>query len=431
MLRSLLAGLALLCLMAAPAPAQALATNDEVYARTRAAFLADDYARLDAMAESGRAGSARTTDGNWQLAVFYGTFDFPAFVLGEEKEADLTTYDRLLARIDAWMAARPGSIAAAVVKARVLTGRGWHQRGGDYAANVPEAAMRAFSDDLMRAFAVLGASSEGGARDPAWHQALLSIYMAYGDRANFADAADRALGLHPGYHPLYGTIMRANLPQWRGSPEEMEAAARRIAAAARIVGEEDAAYARAYWSIARDNLIVEQFFKNTQADWKRMRAGFEAIEAAYPSDYNLNHFAWFACKGVDPQTALRLLDRIGTNIVPDVWDYEGHWQHCRNWASQPNPPLAGERPDQTPIYVVAAFDRAADGALAPAFEPAVHPSEEAAVAAARSLVAAHRGVTAWKIIPSIAGETVFAPEVLFTAGETLTADDMRRQAVRR
>lgn len=49
----------------------------------------------------------------------------------------------------------------------------------------------------------------------------------------------------------------------------------------------------------------------------------------------------------------------------------------------------------TTLYVLAAFDRADDGELRPAFQPQQMPSESAAVARAKLMISQYAGVIAW------------------------------------
>ena len=413
----------LFSLLAFPASADRLANTDAIYKEVSALFHAKDYAGLDALADGWRDGSARIDSGSWRLTTFYTTFVSSRYMLGNDVSWGDSTYPIVLEQIDEWIRQRPDSIAAPIIKADLLVSRGWSKRGTGYVYEVSKEGMQDFVKYLHQAHDVLSSSRERGARDPAWHEELLTIYMALGEYAAFEDAADRALQLHTGYYPLYFAIMRASLPHWGGAPGATEAAARRIAAAAAVTGEADTAYARSYWSISRDAPIAEKFFKDWLVDWPRVRAGFEEIVANYPSDWNMNAFAWFACKVGDRETALRLLDRIGTAIEPDMWDYIQHPHYCRQVASQPAPPHAGGRPDQSPLFVVVAFDRDATGGLKNLPET-MHPDANAAIAAATSLASEHDGAIAWRLIPSIAGQTVFAPELLFEAGDTLSFDDI-------
>lgn len=424
MLRLVLAFL--LSMLAAAAHGDELAERKAIFDEVHRTFLNEDFARLDKWADEWRVGPVRTDSGFWKLGHFYSTFTHPEYVYVES--SDLGDFDRNEARIDRWRSANPASIAAPIVKAKTIAARAWHQRGYGYIGSVTEAGMRGFLEDMRRAHEVLMQARDGSMRDPAWYESLLFIYMATGQAEKFEHLAEEALALHPGYFPIYSAIMYHNLPQWGGNMNSIEQAARQISAAAARIGEADEAYTRAYLTISDEPNISERFFSNTASDWASLKKGFTKIVQRYPTPLNLNNFARFSCRGIDPESALALLDRIGPDIVPEAWAYPQQAEDCQQWASHPQPSVVGKPDRPEPIFVLVAFDKGPDGNIAPALESASHPTEEHAIAEAEGLVAAHAGVAVWRVMPKMAGDIGIEPETLFQQGDTLSFEEMYRQA---
>ena len=418
----------LLCLLAAPglAAADETAERDAIQAEVKAAFWAGDFGRLDAMADGWRDGAARTGSGRWKLGLFYATFSSAPTILG--KDVDTAGIDRLTAQADAWVGARPDSLVAPVVKGYALYHGAWLKRGNGFVAELGAGAMQAFLDASWDTLLYLDSVREREAREPQWYVLALETLLGVGAIAEFDATLDDALEYHPRYDNLAFVAVRRNQARWGGSPDTMEATARRFAAAAGSPAEGDVAYARFYWSAATGE-YRQEVIAGTNADWKKIRAGFRAIVADYPEPLNLNRFAWFACIAQDKPTTRELLTTLGDRILPEVWEYAEMPQACLEWSNEPDHPAPAGMPEPYTFYIALAFEHGPDGALRPAGEPAMVASAEEAVKAAEKAAPSHAGAIAWRIDPP--REAVWPPpEVLFQHGEVISYEELSRRGRR-
>lgn len=59
-----------------------------------------------------------------------------------------------------------------------------------------------------------------------------------------------------------------------------------------------------------------------------MRAGFDDMVARYPDPWNLNAYAYFACKAQDFKTMNRILEQIGDRSLYPVWPGSDTLEEC-------------------------------------------------------------------------------------------------------
>ena len=69
------------------------------------------------------------------------------------------------------------------------------------------------------------------------------------------------------------------------------------------------------------------------AIWDRLRAGFEEINAAYPTAWNAHHFAFYACMAGDFATVRHLLTTNRRPPVREAWDSPIIYEQCRQKAA--------------------------------------------------------------------------------------------------
>lgn len=406
------------------AMADEAAERDAISRDVRRAFQQGDYAQLDEWADRYRDTQERTGSGQWKLIVFYGTFAAPGYILGKPNgEFDLATIDAVLARVDQWIAARPSSVAALIVKAQTLHNRAWHIRGDQFIHAVSKQALQDYLAANRKTYEYLQEVRPRAARDPDWYTVMLSVLLGPGLHAEFDAVAAEALEYHPGYYNIHYVIMRRHYPQWGGTRESLDKAADQIAAAAETVGEGDTAYARAYWAVVGD-LQRNEFYPIGNA-WPRMKRGFEQLAAAYPTTWNLNHFAWLACIAGDKPATAGLLHRIGKDIVRSVWGYDDMPSACREMAAQPDTPRPAELDRLPAMIIVAGFDRDENGRLQPSFEPVIVATVEAAVEQAKGLAGRHDGIIAWRLEPPDRHNRMPPPEVLYSDGDVPAFDEMK------
>ncbi len=118
-------------------------------------------------------------------------------------------------------------------------------------------------------------------------------------------------------------------PLWYGSYREMEGFAKYAADQTRDrLGEE--MYTRVYWYISNGCGCVVP--GDTLADWAKMKAGFQDILKRYPSQWNVNGFAYFSCRAGDRATLRSLMQRLTTPQLA-LWVHSAtYYDQCRAWA---------------------------------------------------------------------------------------------------
>jgi len=118
--------------------------------------------------------------------------------------------------------------------------------------------------------------------------------------------------------PAAGRVGNYLSPKWGGSYEEVEALAQRTTKLP--LGADYSLYTRVYWHVTGGEELEFEPFQDSLASWPLMKAGFEGLMKRYPkSKWNLNAFAYFACRADDGLTYGALRARIGQDVMPDAW----------------------------------------------------------------------------------------------------------------
>ncbi len=159
---------------------------------------------------------------------------------------------------------------------------------------------------------------------------MLEVGLAQGwPRERFLATYEEAARRHPYYLPIHFAASAYHAPRWYGSTEASRSFIER--ATERTAPRwGDTLYARLNWST-----WTRDMFEDGQADWARMKAGFERIVKDHPDPWNVNNFARFACHAGDLQTAARLATLIGDKPMAAAWYNDArHYEHCRSRAEQ-------------------------------------------------------------------------------------------------
>ena len=86
------------------------------------------------------------------------------------------------------------------------------------------------------------------------------------------------------------------------------------------LGNDYSLYTRIYWDLTNQEPPEFQPFQDSYSDWSLVKAGFEGLMKRYPkSKWNLNAYAYFACRANDGTTYGVLRARIGQDVNPDAW----------------------------------------------------------------------------------------------------------------
>jgi hypothetical protein len=262
----------------------------------------EQFDNAQALIDSTARSKQRLTNGRWvgwELVAGYQV------ELGQER-----AWDVQLARLKQWRAEDPGSGAAALLEAGYWQAYAWFARGTQSSGKVPEDAFRIAHERMARARAVLEEAKPYAAWNPAWY--VESLDVAVFDGAPMAERSAlfaEAVRVEPLYDATYQAMAHGLTPRWGGS---LEAYHRFVRAAVQTT---KSAYgnllaARLYWSLA-DTEWDKEPFTALHIPWPAMRSGFEDMMRLYPdSSWNLNHYAYFACRAGDKKTFKAVLGRL-------------------------------------------------------------------------------------------------------------------------
>jgi rhomboid protease GluP len=281
--------------------------------RAQKLFLSGDYVTLDALIRGAEARLNDLPDGGSTLTGIYGGLDH-LFTYGR------ITVQEALSHSAAWRRAVPGSMQPDLVEAQLLQAWAWSARGTGYAADVSRQAWAAFAYRTEMAAASLEDSQPLAQVNPYWYQVSLGVGLDQSAgvgqlRTVFNEGARR----FPGYHPLYGAMLRILMPRWFGSYDKVNDFIRDVS---HYEGRDPdlALYARLYWnyaSLERDEIDI---FVDAQAHWYQMREGFRRLRQRYPrSDVLLNGFAKLACMADDRETYAELRPQLIGHPSVTAW----------------------------------------------------------------------------------------------------------------
>lgn len=226
-------------------------------------------------------------------------------------------YFRELEQLTArWADEKPDSALRQLLHARALYAWAWFVRGDGYWNTVPEQARADFPRLIERAEQVIADRAALLMADSTTHMYLLMIGRSAGwsleqSRAVIEDGLTR--------FPEDGLSLMEEwvftlLPKWQGDlmqvAKAIEANAPRIQP---VRGDE--AYAR-LWSFVAFH-IEGNLFRQTQADWPRIRTGFESLTGRVKDPYFRSRMGYLACLAEDRETAKKATSGM------DEPDFEG------------------------------------------------------------------------------------------------------------
>jgi hypothetical protein len=373
----------------------------QIREEVKKAYLAEEFAHLDLIIDEYRRTGAKTQSGTEKIAQVYGTLSDNKELFGIINHESLGKAERLAQK---WVETRPSSRAARIMVADAILARAQYARGDDYISTLTQEQFEAFKKLLSQSDAYLRTFKETLSSDPQWYVLMMRIQINLTDQYGFKVYADEALERFPRYFPIHWMIMRKVQPQWGGSVDWTKYWLTRIGQA-----DSPEAYTRAYW-VYFDNIYPNVF----EGDWTQLKPGFEEIVSAYPTNWNLNAYAFFACMAEDRETLRKLLKRIGTDFDPDAWKYKDIIIYCRELAFSVEPKA------QEPLaewYLVEAFGRRErDGYLDILLGPMDLPTEQDAIARAQELASRYEGVRAYKLTPHATKRGYQRPIILFREG---------------
>jgi hypothetical protein len=272
------------------------------------------FDELEALADMFRSQKQRTPSGRWRLSLFYQGLKRYQQDLPPDQDPPL----------DGWIAAYPGSSAARIGYATMLLEKAWNIRGRGYASTVDEENWAPFRTTVERARQYLLKFKSMAAMDPNWYTTMAEVGTMQGWSDTEYDALLReAFDREPTYTDTYFEAANRALPKWGGSAQKVEKLAREAEQRTRAT-DGSGLYTRIYWAT-----YYEDLFTNSAVDWAEMKQGMDDILARYPTQWNISHFAFFACLGGDYTKALEMVDRIEYQPMTEIWGGLFSYYRCK------------------------------------------------------------------------------------------------------
>jgi len=310
----------------------------------RTMFAQQGWSALDNAASSYRTSGMKTASGVWMLSCFYAGFD----QLAGFRMRSPNLWEALDREMAAWQRASPSSPAARIARASLMAQRAWNDRGSQYASAESNERLKLFEKEIRRTRSYLERSKGVAAVDPHWYVLMEDIAVAQRwSNEEFDRLFDEATRRHPQYLPIYTAAARRVLPQWGGTPQDLDRVAR-LAVERTKATDAEALYVRVYWTAFTENRYLAEI-RRDQLDWPTLSRSIDDVLTRYPDPWNLNHFASFACLAGDRAKTRTLLGRLGSDINLSGWCSRDFYEKCKAWAAPAvadNPAASDNPPDE-------------------------------------------------------------------------------------
>jgi hypothetical protein len=300
-------------------------------------FLSGDFKTLDAMFADSAVRTGDLPTGASTLSALIGGL---SNLIYYSEGGNIEQYLRHLAM---WRRTVPDSYYPDLLEVELYQLWAWSVRGHGSANQITQQAWALFSFRNQMAQASLDDSADSARHDPLWCHLALRLEH---DRANEIGPIEQTyrscIGQFPNFTALHSSMLRSLMPRWYGSPEKVTEFIENMAAM-QPEGQQDAMYARLYWTYAdleRDDVNI---FDESGADWRRIDRGFESLKEQYPkSDLVLNAHARFACLAEDDVTYRLLRRELSARRSATAWTKKTTLDGCnagmRSWNAAPLPP---------------------------------------------------------------------------------------------
>jgi len=265
----------------------------------------------------------RLKDGKWVLGELFAGYS--------EWLQRQSSWDEPLAKIREWRTAEPDNADAALIEATYWVTYAWFARGGEFASNVPARAWQIAGERMATARAVLEECKSYASKNPVWYTQMLSValFQSWPRSAQIA-LFDEAIKAEPYYYGTYFRIATSLLPRWGGSLAEYHEFVKRSVESTKPIDGETM-YARLYWALSTGEWDKDPF-KDLRISWKSMKAGFDDLMKRYPdSQWNLQHYAFFACRANDGKTFNKLRPDVDVkmlHLMPPIWNQAYTLDYC-------------------------------------------------------------------------------------------------------
>lgn len=288
-----------------------------------------DFQSLEAMAEDLRISKARTSSGVWKLTVFYATlqwFNSEDFVASYPNGSNWQ-------RLEGWIAAAPTAPTPYILKAFALKSLAMVSGRKIAEGGLPHSGWRPDAVYLKEARKVLDDAKPFAARDPHYYAVLIDLMRASGaDLQDILVVHAEAMSREPLYYQTHFVVFEHLLIATSNSHPMASTFANTVYQAT-AAAEGEAVYARLYW-MAFQRVYGPAIFELGPIDWDRMRKGLELVVKSYPTGWNAQYSALFACLKGDQPMAHDMLGVTSEPAISELW--QNHLLHkaCTEFAAR-------------------------------------------------------------------------------------------------
>ena len=286
----------------------------------------EDWDGLEAYAADCRTEPLRDPDGTWRIRVFYGSLGD----LGDTRNR--IEMQGLLNKIERWEQAKPDSITAKTMRARMHEAIGWMVHGGGYANTVSERDWDIFHHHTDTAWDIAEALTQEPSVEAAAYDLLLDLGIARNvpmEKMEELLAAGRAI--EPEYEALYEAFLWNLLPRWHGEHGDAHKFAVRVL---EEEGEELYAHLAVYLWEQEPNVVQYMYYADP------LLSGLEKLVDQYPErmdcrDTLLSCLRFYGKR----EEELALLKRFDGDYIAERWE-DGEWH---DWLFE-DAPFPGLKP---------------------------------------------------------------------------------------
>lgn len=286
---------------------------------------AKQFDELEKLAARARDAKKYDADAEPLLKTFYDGLD-----LDGETDAEWADDLKLF---EAWLAAKPNSIAAHYALVRYWTSFAWYQRGKFRLAGqvIPPEGYREFNDHIFTARKWLTKASKLRERDSHFFFYAVESAVLRQEKPEAVDEAlTELLKFDPDYLPPLAEATRYYLPRWFGAAGDMEKLAAKYAT---LTKEPHGDSVYALVAMRGADFDGVEVLKQHGFDWPRVKQGFADLRKRFPK--SVKHDAWnvkfafFMEDRAETQAAFARLDTFSKR----EFTYDREMETWRRWAS--------------------------------------------------------------------------------------------------
>jgi len=305
--------------------ADEMSDRNQIINKVKMLFLNSEYSELTKISNKYLSEGSRTDSGKWKLDLFYTGIGYTV------KEKSFNELEKIAL---GWIDAYPNSSTAYISYAKILVEKAWLSRGTKLSTYTTKQQFNDFKNYMEKARIYLNKHKKNISNNPGWYSLMLNISKGQSwKKEKFYTLLDEAILKHPYYNSIYyGALFRMD-PKWGDfSKEEIETIAQKALLATKEKGE-NSRYARFYW-VASQLIYHKNLFTQSDVNWSIMRKGIDDVLKEFPSQWNINYFAYYSCLAEDKSKAKELLSRITSKPKYYPWGYNDiEYKKCLEWVN--------------------------------------------------------------------------------------------------